>query len=88
MWPSLVEPITHTLLAVALIAAYTTLAALGHDQPVLLGILGGQIGSLGVSKVAGQVTAAAASQPTATLNPVTLPVETEPPPPAAQAPVA
>lgn len=56
---SLLEPILHAVLAIALLACYVTLAILGHDDTALLGILVGQLAALSVSQVSQQ---AAASQ--------------------------
>lgn len=55
---TLLDPILHAVIALALIVAYVVLRALGHDEPTLLGILGGQLGSLGVSHIAAQVSGA------------------------------
>lgn len=49
--------VTHTVLALGLLAAYVTLRALGHDETALLGILGGYIGGAGVNALAVQTAA-------------------------------
>lgn len=52
MLSALAEPIIHAIIAVCLIAAYAALRWHGVDEPLLLGILGGQLGALGVSNIA------------------------------------
>lgn len=52
----LAEPIIHLIIAVCLIAAYAALRWHGVDEPILLGILGGQLGALGVSNIAQSIT--------------------------------
>lgn len=73
MVATVLSPILHAVIALALLAAYVTLQVLGHDDQVLLGILGGQLGGLGVSQIAQQAAAAApaktAAQPVAPLPP-------------------
>ena len=68
MTSTLLDPILHTLIALGLLAAYCTLWAVGHQDQTLLGILAGQLGSLGVSQVAQKVangngTASSTGQP-------------------------
>jgi hypothetical protein len=65
---SLLEPVLHAIVGLALLAAYVTLAILGHDDTALLGILVGQLAALSVSQVAQQAAASVR--------------QTEPPPPA------
>ncbi len=55
MAASALATVLHAAVAVALIVAYTVLAALGHPDMVLLGVLVGQLGGLGVSKIAARV---------------------------------
>lgn len=55
---TLLEPVLHAVIALGLLAAYCTLWALGHQDAVLLGLLGGQLGGLGVGQVAAQAVAA------------------------------
>lgn len=54
--------ITHTVLAIGLLAAYVTLRALGHDETALLGILGGYIGGAGVNALALQTSSTSSGQ--------------------------
>ena len=43
--------ILHAAMAVALLAAYVTLSALGQDANVLAGALAGQLGGIGIEGV-------------------------------------
>ena len=43
----------HGLVTICLVAAYTTLEALGHDGTPLLGVLAGYLGGAGVQQAAG-----------------------------------
>ncbi len=47
--------VLHALIALALIVAYVIVRALGDDAQELLWILAGQLGGVGVTKVAGQL---------------------------------
>ena len=49
---STLSAILHTVVALGLLTAYVVLWALGHQDNALLGILGGQLGALGVTQVA------------------------------------
>ena len=69
--PAWLLPVLHTVVALALLATYATLWALGHQDPVLLGVLGGQLGGLGVTQLAQQATVAVAA-PASTSTTVTL----------------
>lgn len=59
----MLEPILHTVIALGLLVAYCVLWALGHQDNVLLGLLGGQLGGLGVGQVANQVITAKTTSP-------------------------
>ena len=60
---ALLDPVLHTLIALGLLAAYAVLKATGHDDPVLLGLLGGQLGGQGVSQVAQKYAVARGAEP-------------------------
>ena len=60
---TMLDPVLHTVIALGLLAAYATLKALGHDDTVLLGLLGGQLGGQGVSQIATKVAIARGAQP-------------------------
>lgn len=56
MTTTLLDPVLHAVIALGLLAAYCVLWSEGHQDPVLLGLLGGQLGGLGVSQVAQRVS--------------------------------
>ena len=66
---TILSPVLHAVIAVGLLAAYTALRMTGHDDPTLLGILGGQLGGLGVTQVAQQVDQARNGVPVAQVSP-------------------
>lgn len=49
---TILDPLSHLIVAVCLIAAYAALRWHGVDEPVLLGILGGQLGGVGLTAIA------------------------------------
>lgn len=53
---TILSPILHTVIALALLTAYVVLTALGNDASDVLAILGGQLGGLGVTQIATQAT--------------------------------
>jgi hypothetical protein len=53
-----VEPITHAVVTLGLLAGYVTLQITGHTDTALLGVLGGYMGALGTTQVAQQVKTA------------------------------
>lgn len=63
-----VQVLAHTVVAVALIAAYAVLTALNHDANTLLGILAGQGVGAAISGI-GATTAAPAAPVTAQAAP-------------------
>jgi hypothetical protein len=52
--PAWLTPALHTVVILALLGAYVALWALGHQDTVLLGILGGYLGGQGVQQIATQ----------------------------------
>ena len=67
---SLFDPLSHLIVAVCLLAAYAALRWHGVDEPVLLGILGGQLGGVGLSTIAQKVQAQSNASPTQPNQPV------------------
>lgn len=63
IYVSLLDPVLHLLISLALLAAYGALRWHGVDEPVLLGLLGGQLGGLGITQVAQRVAVAQAAAP-------------------------
>lgn len=73
MLATLLDPIMHAVISLALIAAYGALRWHGVDEPVLLGLIGGQLGGLGVSSVAQKVAAATGTPESTTTTVVNTP---------------
>ena len=60
---AILNPVLHGVIAICLLAAYAALRWHGVDEPVLLGILGGQLGGLGVTNIAAQAQSAPPQAP-------------------------
>lgn len=73
MLATLLDPILHTVITIALLAAYGALRWHGVNEPVLLGLVGGQLGGLGVSNVAQKFAAATGSPESTTTTVVNTP---------------
>lgn len=65
---NVLDPLLHALIALGLLATYGALRWHGVDEPVILGLLGGQLGGLGVSQVA-QKASTASTQPAVVAQP-------------------
>jgi len=63
MVATILDPVLHAVVALALLAAYVVLWCYGHQDQTLLGILGGQLGGLGISHVAQSAAVAKATAP-------------------------
>jgi hypothetical protein len=61
MFAVLLDPILHAVLALALLVAYCVLRLAGTEEPLLLGMLAGQLTGLGVTQVAERVRVGVAS---------------------------
>lgn len=73
MLATLLDPILHAMIALAILAAYGALRWHGVDEPILLGLLGGQLGGLGVSNVAQKVAMATGTPQSTTTTVTTVP---------------